>query len=293
MDFEKIPISTNTVIAVTNFNVNMISAYESINVTHVDQSNVKSVKDRKKIFLTCPDGMVLGKSFGQEREGLVKTTVKASRITYFRNAISILMVVDAKKVNFKISSSKQNNRVKFQLTGCKSIDHAIKTITFWYQLVKGKNIITYSPSIEPLTIIFTTVMVNININLGFNIDREKFDSYINDHTDYLLHLESFGYTGSNIKVPINNNKLNSIVTTRVTLEGNDWIERKAVYSEFLNLMSQKERDKWVRKERFGTFLVFCSGKVIFSTFDYSLMKQEYEKFMHVIARCKHNIIESY
>lgn len=299
--FESIPVSTNTVIAVTNFNVDMKKAYENTPCIQVEEKKEKTEKTEKRkrnakneINLDNYDnGDIIGKSFGSLHEGLISNP---SKKTFFRNAVSIVMKIDGKKINFKISSSKQHKRVKFQITGCKSISHAIQAIKKWCEVVQNLGII--EPSSDNLTVIFTTVMVNVNIDLGFNINREKFDKYINDSTEYMSLLEtSFGYTGLNIKVPISPENLNDIKSFKISHSAQDdedeeWVEGQVDYDEFLKLMVAKDREKWVAKKRYGSFLVFYSGKVIFSSFDYSLMKADYNRFMEIIEECKDEIMEA-
>ena len=48
-------------------------------------------------------------------------------------------------------------------------------------------------------------MTNIDFNVGFNINREELDIYINSSTLFNSLLEtSFGYTGVNIKILVDN-----------------------------------------------------------------------------------------
>jgi hypothetical protein len=50
---------------------------------------------------------------------------------------------------------------------------------------------------------YNELMTNIDFNVGFTINRENLDKYINSNTDYNSLLEtSFGYTGVNIKIPM-------------------------------------------------------------------------------------------
>jgi len=290
-NFEDIPTSTNTIIVVCNFNVDMESAYEItpcviIPITPSQTEKLKKRTQKKHIDLTkYNDGDIIGKSFGSKYCG-----VSSPKKNFFRNAVSIITKIDGKKINFKISSSKVYNKVKFQITGCKSMIHAVKAIQNWYNIVKDYNIV--KSNFDQLILIFTTVMVNINIDLGFNVNREKFDQYINNNTEYMSLLEtSFGYTGLNIKVPITPTHLTNIESTKVclNLNTNQWTINNVSYNNFLDIMEVKDRNKWIQKKRYGSFLVFYSGKVIFSSFNHSLMKVDYNKFMKIIQECKSEI----
>lgn len=298
ISFDDIPVSTNTVIAVSNINATLekVFKFTPISVPSATTTTAQAVeckeqsKGRKKSGKTNFDvslynnGDIMGKSFGKESVGV------NPKETFFRNAVSVIMKIDGKIINFKVLSSKQNKRVKFQITGCKVVNHAVEAIKSWLDKVKNLEVLEHSS--EAIEVVFTTVMVNVNIDLGFNINRENFDKYINNNTEYMSLLEtSFGYTGLNIKVPIEPVKLSKIKSVKIRKNGHKWETSKVSYDEFLNIMVPKDRERWTSKKRYGSFLVFYSGKVIFSSFDYSLMKDDYNRFMDIIDECKEDILE--
>lgn len=297
--FSDIPVSTTTIIGITNFFLDMAKAYEVTPLaaeTHTQiQNNVRVSRKKLKIFIDLEkfqDGDVLGKSFGALSEGFSKK----NRKTFFRNAATVLMKVNGKKVNFKISSSRALNQTKFQITGCKSVKHAIETINCWYNTYITQHNLLETESPSNCIVIFTTVMVNINIDLGFNINREKLDYFINANTDYMSLLEtSFGYTGLNVKAPIHHDCLLQTTSHKVVFnkENNEiWKSTCVTFADFLNLLPPKDMEKWVAKRRYGSFLIFYSGKVIFSSFNYDLMLNDYNIFMKIIDDCKQIITET-
>lgn len=297
--FGDIPVSTTTIIGIANFYLDMVEAYKITNIANETvtqmQNNVHVSRKKVKIFIELDkfkNGDVLGKSFGLASEGFSKRNKK----TFFRNAATIMIKVRDKKVNFKISSSRLINQTKFQITGCKSVDHAIETINLWYNMYIRQHGLVETTSPDECVIIFTTVMVNINLDLGFNINREKLDYFINANTDYMSLLEtSFGYTGLNVKAPIQHANLLRTTSHKVTFNRDQstvWRSTRATFADFLEMLPARDKEKWVTKKRYGSFLIFYSGKVIFSSFNYDLMHRDYDIFMKIIDDCKTTIMET-
>lgn len=292
--FEDIPISTNTIIGTTNFNIDMLKAYDIIPCIEYSSVDVCNARKRKKKCDICLDnyknGDIISVDYGNMHKGAPTRHSLRNKKTFFRNAISVVMKVSNKKVNFKITSSKLYKKVKFQITGCRAIQHAVDAIMLWHDKIKDHGLIEPDNN-DDIVIIFTTVMVNLNIDFGMEINRESFGKYINDYTDYMSLLEtSFGYTGLNIKVPISHELLNSIRPIRIRYNFCDdkWSQDTVVYSDFISMLPHRDKEKWIQKDkkRYGSFLVFYSGKVIFSSFDYSLMKNDFTKFIKIISDCR-------
>ena len=118
---------------------------------------------------------------------------------FFRNSVTIVMIIDGKRINYKVSKNG-----KFQMTGCKYDEQAKKCIQYiWKYIQKSTNVYSLSNNDKQLEVMFVPAMRNIDFSLGFLVDREKLDAYFNLYTDYNSLLEtSFGYTGVNVKIPI-------------------------------------------------------------------------------------------
>jgi TATA-box binding protein (TBP) (component of TFIID and TFIIIB) len=56
-------------------------------------------------------------------------------------------------------------------------------------------------------------------------------------------------------------------------------------------LSEKEQQKKIKKDRYTTFLVFHSGKVIVSGITADITRPSYEYFLKIIQRCKNDIEE--
>lgn len=208
--------------------------------------------------------------------------------SYFRNSVTVVTIIEGKKINYKIS----RNGI-FQMTGCRYDDHAKKAVKFFwsyihdqkdiYKIVDNKK----EPSdTTPLKILVVPAMRNIDFPLNFFIDREKLDEYFNTHTPYHSLLEtSFGYTGVNIKIPLKN-KIEELNLDMIQYINGIWTDTVLVpFSDYLDMLSEKDRNKKIKKIRHNTFLCFHSGKIIFSGLEAGFMRGTYYEFLNIIRDC--------
>ena len=140
---------------------------------------------------------------------------------------------------------------------------------------------TYKLTTPNLKVIYNTVMTNIDFNVGFTVNREALDRYINTETKYNSLLEiSFGYTGINIKFLVDDNSLYDLQIPTFEFINGNWIESTTYYKD---IPSKK-------KKKYNTFLVFHSGNVIMSGMVSKLMKPAFNQFKDIINFSK-NLIE--
>ena len=205
---------------------------------------------------------------------------------YFRNALTVVMFVDNKFMNFKLS-----HNGKFQITGAKCIENAIHCVQIFWDIIKGwDNVYNFSNGDTDFGVVFVTVMTNIDFNVGFKIDRSKLDMFINSNTQYNSLLEmSFGYTGVNIKFPIRNNINHNL--PRFIYKDGSWIEDCVTYVDYIASRPQLERNKENNKKRFNTFLVFHSGNVIMSGIMKEHMRYHYNIFMGILLNNREELEE--
>ena len=133
-------------------------------------------------------------------------------------------------------------------------------------------------------------MRNIDFGLGFLVDREKLAMYMTTQTEFHSLLEtSFGYTGVNIKIPVKED-ISTLEVKKMTYDGM-WKEEIVFYSDYLALLPEKERMKKLKKQRYNTFLVFHSGKVIMSSINSKFSRDIYYYFLNIIRTCYDKIEE--
>lgn len=328
-EFEKTKVSTKTIIAMVNATFNTKKLYDLLPITNYVV--IPKRRGRKKKIETIdpnkdiPCGSIItlklindvrGVDLNKKQVKVINDNgIKTPSSKYFRNSLTIVMVIDGKNINSKVSRNG-----KFQLTGCKNDEQAEKFLKyFWnylFQLnnndntpiyVMNKNIgsdkiiknedsnenieNTKNTSNKNIDIIFIPAMRNIDFDLGFCVDREKLSNYINQNTDYHSWIEAaFGYTGVNIKFPLHDD-LSLLDLKKISYDNNNWNESILSYYDYIDLLPKKEQDKKLKKKYHNTFLVFHSGKTIMSGMTSEFMKEHYYEFIDIIKNCYEEIIE--
>lgn len=300
LKFEDIDISTQTIIGKTNWKINTQELFNQLPITEykvIPKKRGRRPKEEKMIIPQVLDeGQIITLKLGDKLRGVDLKTKKKKKDenkdkSYFRNSLTVVMHCEGKLINFKISKNG-----KFQFTGCKNDYHShlcLEHIRNYISVMNDKKI-AMLPLNSSLEVIYTTVMTNINFSLGFCINKENLDEYINKNTNYHSLLETtFGYTGVNIK--INMPKLDNILVIKMSYSNEtlEWIKNEITYSDYLSTLEDKERIKEKSKIRYLTFLVFQSGNVILSSPHKSCMKETYENFIEMIDKSKIFIEEKF
>jgi TATA-box binding protein (TBP) (component of TFIID and TFIIIB) len=278
----------------TNLTLDIQKMFDTLEV--VDYVVIPKRRGRKK--KTTPDepnkdlvnGSIITLEYGDKIRGVdlkKKSQQTKKKGNYFRNSVTVVMIIENKRLNFKISRNG-----KLQITGCKSDNQAEMCIKYIWELIRVHPEIYEIEGTTPhekgnyLKAIFIPAMRNIDFPLGFLVNRANLDSYINNlDADYDSLLElSFGYTGVNIKIPVPND-INDLKLKQLEFITDTWSESLVPYETYLNSLKQKEREKKLNKERKNTFLVFHSGKVIMSGTVDVWMKDTYYIFLDLIRDC--------
>lgn len=286
-------VSTKTIIAVSNIDIDIKKLWENLPVTKYTLIPKKRGRKKKAPIEDPNKNITSGAIITLDHDGKIRGTdlkPKKKNKKSFRNALSIVMIIDKIKINSKISKNG-----KFQITGAKKEEYGIKLVKFIWSYIKDTDWYTYKEPIESptLNIIFITVMTNIDFSVGFYVNREALDNYINESTDYISILElSYGYAGVNIKFPLKD--IDKIPPLKITYKDKWSKVKETTYKDYLGMLSEKDRIKEVTKEdRYVTFLVFYSGKVIMSSRHIDFMEEYYTEFMNIIKRCKPAIEEKF
>jgi len=285
--FDNIPVSTKTSIVMTNLTFDIDKLYELLPVTKYIVIPKKRGR-KKKVNLENPnrdisDGSIITIEYKNFLKGVRLKKKKKSAAKkgedYFRNSITIVMVLGGKNINFKISRNG-----KFQMTGCKKDSHAEECVKYIWEYVKKLDG-TYIKGKGPLEALFIPAMRNIDFALGFHIDREQLDRYIHSETKYNSIFEtSIGYTGVNIKIPFDR-PITQLNLKKLTWDNktNNWgDETRIPFTDYLDMLDEKDKNKKLAKRRYHTFLVFQSGKTIMSSLCEEFAKPVYYEFMNMI-----------
>jgi len=194
--------STKTIIAVSNFNINLDAFYKYVPITPYivipKKRGRKTKGSNTNLNENIPRGSIISAVNANNILKGVKLKNKKIDETkkgkdFFRHSVSIVIMMDS----FKSVNTKVSHHGKFQLTGCKTKQQAIDSVNFIFSYIKrieeltGEQIITLKSQIEEdennnlifgenePQIIFNTVMKNYDFNLGFKISRDDLDSFIN------------------------------------------------------------------------------------------------------------------
>lgn len=298
LDFDKISASTKTIVVKVNIKIDIKKLFDFLPIT--EYVVVPKRRGRKKKNAppdpnkNIAEGSIITLEIGDNIRGVdlkkKKKKIKErarGHITYFRNSMTVVMIIEGKKINCKVTQNGQ-----FQMTGCKSDEQAEKIVHYiWSHINDTKNIYTFIDDSKYMSAIFVPAMRNIDFDLGFNIDREKLDSHINMKTDFVSILEdSIGYTGVNIKIPMDK-PITDLNLKKRKWKNGKWQKIKYItYSDYLELLPEKDRKKKLRKERHHTFLVFHSGKIIMSSLTEDFSRQPFYDFLDIVYKNK-DVIE--
>lgn len=274
---DDIEVSVKTIIAVTNLQINLLNLHKYIALIPFKPEEKKRGRKKKSLveqpIQILPEGSITGSQNGNDIRGVFPNRKKRkSKDTFFLHSTSLAISVDANKfINVKISRNG-----KFQITGPKHDEHAIKVIKYIYQAICTAEIISNveikkfkNENDTEVTCLFNTVMQNLDYNIGFKISREKLNSFINENTDFCSIYEGSINTGVNIKVPSEEPYDKYIKKLYYYYDVNLEEEKSKIedveYNEYINSMDDREIKKENKKDNRHTFLVFASGSIIMSS----------------------------
>ena len=230
--FNQLEISTRTELGNLETNINLNNFFKYVEIVYIQQSEIKRTKI--KIKEIKPPGSILSVCYcGQYRGVQTRQSPKP-----FLNQASFIMSVDTTNVNFKLF----NNGI-IQITGCKTKQHGYDIIKYVVQhgksIEKKHNIIIFET--EPCLTNLKTAMINVDFDLGFNIDRNALDANIDGLNGFKSCYDS-GLSNSGVSVKIERPQENSshkkhdsficFHTGSVILSGNDLTRMEEIYYLF-------------------------------------------------------------
>jgi TATA-box binding protein (TBP) (component of TFIID and TFIIIB) len=307
--------STKTIIAYTNILIDierffyLMPIYDlGIECKNTRKKRMKDLYHIDDKVEELPDGSIICLKWNNKTRGMVLKTAsvvrnnfdqKKKRDKYFLNSVTTNLffkqekngVIQDKLVNIKITKTG-----KFQITGCKNDDLAVRAIHFLYKTMldvkkwTGCDLFSLSESIQGFNtrgkcnVILQTVMKNRNVNIGFAINREKLDMLINK--EYENYLSIFDGTtsgaGVNIKIPIDENDEEDLYLCELAEPGEvsrRVIERKEIPNLVIKL-----------KEGYHTFLCFKSGSCIHSGRG-KFMSKTFSNFLEILQGHREHLEE--
>ena len=338
MDFDDLRIYTQTVIANTNWLIDVDKIFERLEVTKylffpAPRKNSSS-KSKKGNLTTAIDfhlqklkeGSIITIKYKDRTRGVdikemkklysnrTSKSKKKSNIKPFRNSMMIVMKIAGKKITLKLPSF---GRIQF--CGCKEQNHAVLAVKHLfrniYSIYKKDKTVLMTLSDYPSFMsekptnykisekmendpefknlkhnpkdLFQSVMINKDFNLGFVIDRNKLNAFINSSTEYTSLLETSVNTSANIKIKSNPNfrpPLKQIILEK------KWTDGEMKYRDYLEHLNNVELKK-EKKDKYHTFLMFQSGAIILSSPYLVEMKMVFDKFVKYVLKHKEVIEE--
>ena len=329
--FEENQASTMTIVIMLNITMDIKKVFEILPVTNYIVVPKKHGRRKKNADRDpnedIPIGSIITLEYTDEnsRKVMRGVRIKAESTKIFKNSVTTVMILENKMINFKFS---QNGVI--QMTGCKSDQQAEDCVRFIWHYIAGYNdLYTFKdPGDTNLKAIFVPAMRNIDFSLGFLVNRESLDDYINFNTEHRSIFDpNYGHTGTNIKFSVNRGPE---YLTQVEYPFPLWTQRKRkgihrssgskrdvekgmalavnqlkkqttrgiVYSKvkygvYLDMLSHKDRLKKIRKDskKQFTFMVFHSGKTIMSAGSVELARGYYYSFIELMKSCRSEIEE--
>lgn len=276
-DFSKYNRYTMTYIAVVNWVIDHISLFQYLPIIQLESDPFLNLK-RTQIKLDVPNGSILQVKYKDVYKNVhvrgYGIEDKASS-GCFSNSITIVMYIG------KIIVLKVPPQGKIQITGCRTEKQVYQSIhAIWDHIQKIKiehPEIVQIPQGESPKIIFNSVMNNINMNLGFHINKRKVHELLYNQTDFHIIPNDKKYAGVTAKFIVQGMQDLTLVQHR--LVNGKWYSSNVSWIDYLSMLSPKDRKKEETQERHQTFLIFHSGKVIQSGPRYELMEKIFTYFI--------------
>jgi len=292
IDFKKIEVSTKTFTATTNLQINIKELFDFLPVTPYTVVPKKRGRKKKGQEISINQDIENGSIITLKCEGKLKGVElkpqkqkNGRKQKWFRNSITIVIILD-KPINFKVCRNGT-----FQMTGCKNSKHALECIKVTWDLIKnGENLYTFTKG-NTLECLFIPSMRNIDFSVGFLIDREKLNKFMSEQEEFRCLLEtSFGYTGVNVKIPLEKN-IETMKIIKLYEKDNMWHQEPGTYKDYLDILPEKEQKQKLSCQRYNTFLVFHSGKIIMSGLTSEFMEDTFYYFINTILKSQDKIEE--
>lgn len=314
IDFHTLPVSTRTFVLYTNRIIPLAVLFENLPITPFQViakpkgRKPKSSKSQESIFsshtITSNDsvasvpydpcqlssGSIVTVEMDMNMRGANLKDKEFTGKNFFRNCVTVVMAIDGKFLNLKVC---RNGKV--HATGCKTEQQALQSV------IHLDRYISEFPGFQPeytrnpgmLDVIVEPAMRNVKFTLGYQVNSQKLDTYINQHTEYTSQLEtSKGCTGVNVSIPLRVDIFQVQIARYIINKEGQVNETSISYIDYINLLPQKDRQKKLTKalDKHSTFLVFQTGKVIPSSMNVTTMIDTFNEFIELMKACR-NIVE--
>ena len=299
VNFNEILTTTRTVIAITNLTINIENFFKYMPITSYTPIVAKrGRKPRVVIRQTIeklPVGSIVTLKYGKLLRGVELKKKKSKKSNksnssnnssssndnikksedYFRHSVSCVMMAENNKpLNIKVPSNG-----KLQMTGCKTDEHSILAVVqlckIMSEVEKWTGEKLYEVDGDKVKAIFNVVMQNKDFQLGFKINRQNLDTFINKKTNFHAIFEASTATGINIKLVYENNNKRKLLKMEYDLIKDEQKVSQISYEEYFNVLNDKDKEA-EQETKYVTFFVFSSGHIIMSSRPYDMERYFYD-----------------
>ena len=304
---DDIMTTTRTVIAITNLTIDIHKFFKYMPITEytpIEKRRGRKRRNQPPIHVEkLQSGSIISMKYGDNTKGAVlkKKKYKKSALTtvttpmnaivkknddYFRHSVScVMMLEDNKQINIKVPTNG-----KLQMTGCKTDEHSVEAVVHLYKIMKevekwtNEKLFVYnnekiedksSKDQEILRVTYNVVMQNKDFKIGFRINRQNLDRFINTKTNFYSIFEASTSTGINIKIENKNIKNRSLLHIEYDSVKNLTKMSQIPYNEYYVLLDEKDKEL-EQEKKYLTFFVFSSGSIIMSGRESNMRELFYE-----------------
>ena len=194
---------------------------------------------------------------------------KKHSLKSFLNSMTLVVDIGEKKINVKVFTNGSR-----QLTGCKSMEQAIKTLeVLWTRLLAIEreyevSLCTFYDKRKKYgTGILSTVMVDISYNFGYEFNLTAVNTLINNMPGYQTFYEAMLSNG--VKITVHEGEIGpDEIMPWARFEPDGSVDSyEDVISSYVNnplIPSNSKKSLLKAKNKNITFMVFSSGKVMVS-----------------------------
>ncbi len=189
VDYDNLDVSTKTFVVRTNMLLKLRELYDYLPISeYVPAAKKRGRKKKDDNHLLDPsNGSIICMKYTKEIRGteLKKPTQSAKRrervkkeVKCFRNSFTVIMLMEKKPVNMKISSNGM-----LQLTGVKTDSQVEGCVKHLWKLISLRPDLCAFSRGDEFEALLVPCMRNIDFDLGFNVDREKLAEYMMSNSD--------------------------------------------------------------------------------------------------------------
>jgi len=294
-----IEVSTRTAIVYTNLKLNLEKLYTYVPVVkYVPQEKRRGRKKRINIeppIFRLPFGSVVNVQYESRYRGYITPKKLEKRNNalrskqkrnYFLHCVTMMITIENDDSLYGDNAAKHvkvGANGKLQITGCKNDKHYHDIIVAFFRLLDqiktftGEDVVTNREECPQYKAVFNTVMQNMDFYIGFGVVRDNLDQYIHLNTGYRTVYEGSVNPSINIKIPNLTDDENKLLHVDYDPTTGTSSVKTVPFGEYKHHFVKHAK----KKESSHSFLVFASGRVIFTSCG-AQMEEIFNQIIHIL-----------